>query len=104
MAIVPFWGIRVSKINGLPFSGGAPGDGSGAACPKMSKPFILEIRMFIFGTCNRGFRPKTAQTGSKLHKYLCACPFLGHCHFGNKCFPVLRTCNIIRVFIIFTHA
>jgi len=47
---VPFLGILVSKINGLPFSGGATGDGSGAACPKMSKPFIFETRMFIFGT------------------------------------------------------
>jgi hypothetical protein len=33
-----------------------------------------------------------------------ACPFLGHCHFGNKCFAKIRTCNIMCVFITCMHA
>jgi len=47
---VPFWGILVSKINGLPFSGGATGANGAEACPKMSKPFFWKTRMSIFGT------------------------------------------------------
>ena len=70
---VPFWGIRVSKINGLPFSRGATGDGSGAACPKNGETFFWKTRMSIFRTCNRGFRPKTAQNGPKRHAHV---PFL----------------------------
>ena len=40
----------------------------------------------------------SAQPGPKLHNYLCACPFFGHYYFGNKCFTVLRTCDIMCMF------
>ena len=44
-----------------------------------------------------------AQNAQKLQNYLCACPFLGHSYFEFKCFTVLRTCNIMHVFITYNH-
>jgi hypothetical protein len=43
--------------------------------------------------------PKMVQNGPKLHKYLGACPFLGHSYFEFKYFAQIRTCNIMCVFI-----
>jgi len=50
---VPFWGIRVSKINGLPFSGGATDDGSGAACPFLRHSCFQNKWFAVFRGCNR---------------------------------------------------
>ena len=49
---VPFWGIIVSKINVLPFSGGATGDKSGAACPFLGHSCFWEKAFAEIGTCN----------------------------------------------------
>ena len=50
---VPFWGIRVSKMNVLPFSGGATGDGSGAACPFLGHSCFQNECFAVFRGCNR---------------------------------------------------
>ena len=95
---VSFRGILVSKINGLPFSGGATGDGSGAACPFSGHSCFQNKWFAIFRGCNRGFRPKMDQNGPKLQNYLCACPFFGYSCFDFKCFEQNRTCRIMCVF------
>ena len=92
---VPFWGILVSKINDLPFSGGAIGANGGRGMSLFEQTIFLENKNVHFRDIKR---PKTAQNGPNLQNYLRACPFLRHCHFGNKCFTVLRTCNIMCVF------
>ena len=58
---VPFLGILVYKINVLPFSGGATGDGSGAACPFLGVSCFKNKCFAVFRTWNRWFRPKPAQ-------------------------------------------
>ena len=45
----------------------------------------------------------SAQTGPKLHNYLCACPFLGHSYFEFKWFAQIRTCHILRIFVTCAH-
>ena len=47
---VPFLGILVFKINVLPFSGGAIGDGSGAACPFFGHSCFPEKAFAQIGT------------------------------------------------------
>jgi hypothetical protein len=47
---VPFRGIRVFKTNVLPFSGGATGDGSGAACPFLGHSCFPEKAFAKIGT------------------------------------------------------
>jgi hypothetical protein len=86
---VPFWGILVSKINVLPFSGGATGANGG-------RRYVPFWGIHVFG---KKLLPKsghkTAQTGPKLHNCVCACPFLGLSYFEFKCFAVFGTCNIM---------
>ena len=53
MQHVPFWGILVSKINVLPFSGGATGDGSDAACPFLGHSCFKNKCFAVFRGCNR---------------------------------------------------
>ena len=111
------------------FQGVQPAPGSGAACPFLGHSCFQNKCFAVFRGCNRRqwdrgmsqneqtiyfenknvhFRDMqqriSAKNGPKLHKYLRACPFLGLSYFEFKCFTQIRTCNIIRVFITFTHA
>ena len=47
---VPFWGILVSKINVLPFSGVQPAPGSGEACPFLGHSCFPEKAFAKIGT------------------------------------------------------
>ena len=53
IAIVPFRGIRVFRKKLLPFSGGATGDGSGAACPFSGHSCFQNKCFAVFRGCNR---------------------------------------------------
>ena len=126
---VPFWGILVSKLNVLPFLGGATSDGSGTACPFFGHSCLQNKCFTVFRGCNRRrigwgmsqneqtiyfwnknvhFRDMkqriSAQNGPNLQNYLCTCPFLGHSYFEFKWFAQIRTCNIMCIFITCNHA
>ena len=50
---VPKTGFLVLKLNGLTFSGGATGDGSGAACPFLGHSCFQNKCFAVFRGCNR---------------------------------------------------
>jgi len=62
---VPFWGILVSKINDLPFSGGAIGANGGRGMSLFEQTIFLENKNVHFRDIKR---PKTAQNGPKRPK------------------------------------
>ena len=101
MAIVPFWGILVFNLNGLPFWGDATLSIWGVACPFLGHSYFRKKAFAEIGTYHGPKWPKMAQNGPKLHNYSCGCPFFGHSYFQLKCFAVWRGCNIIS-FVLHT--
>ena len=62
---VPFWGILVSEINDLLFSGGAIGANGGRGMSQNEQTIFLENKNVHFRDIKR---PKTAQNGPKRPK------------------------------------
>ena len=98
---VPFWGILVFNLNGLPFWGDATLSIWGVACPFLGHSYFRKKAFAEIGTYHGPKWPKMAQNGPKLHNYSCGCPFFGHSYFQLKCFAVWRGCNIIS-FVLHT--
>ena len=117
-------GFVFSEKSFCRFQGVQPAPGSGAGCPFLRHLCFRKVHFHVLGTChktesgclqsqNRAFVfleksfcqnwdiewSKPAQNGPKLHKYLCACTFLGHSYFEFKCFAQIRTCKIMYIFI-----
>jgi hypothetical protein len=67
---VPFWGILVSKINDLPFSGGAIGANGGRGMSQNEQTIFLENKNVHFRDIKRS---KTAQNGPKRPKMAQIC-------------------------------